>query len=95
MSFDESLNTRHISSNLQNYEAARSAFFTLIVDDLSNLLKPDYSGERDAATESDRITTGQEVLRLNVTKCPVPHFEVGVEEYRRGNDVVKFATVPT
>jgi hypothetical protein len=69
--------------------------FTLIVDDLSNLLKPDYSGERDAATESDRITTGQEVLRLNVTKCPVPHFEVGVEEYRRGNDVVKFATVPT
>ena len=39
MSFDESLNTRHISSNLNNYEAARTGFFTLVVDDLTNLLK--------------------------------------------------------
>ena len=93
--FDESLNTRHISSNLSNYEAARNAFFTLIVDDLTNLLKPDFTGEVDAATESDRISNGQEILRLNVVKCPVPHFSVGTEEYRRGNDVVKFATVPT
>ena len=95
MTFDESLNTRHISTNLANYEAARNAFFTLIVDDLTNLLKPDFTGEVDAATESDRINNGSEILRLNVVKCPVPHFSVGTEEYRRGNDVVKFATVPT
>lgn len=95
LEFDESLNTRHISSNLANYEAARNAFFTLIVDDLTNLLKPDYSGDPEAATEGDRITNGQDILRLNVTKAPVPHFSVGTEEYRRGNDVVKFATVPT
>jgi len=93
--FDESLNTRHISSNLANYEAARNAFFVLTVYDLDNLLKPDYTGEIDAATENDRISDAQGILRLNVTKFPVPHFSVGTEEYRRGNDVVKFATVPT
>jgi hypothetical protein len=95
MSFDESLNTRHISSNLANYEAARNAFFTLVIDGLDNeLIKPNFSGEVDAATESDRISNAQEVLRLNVIKCPVPHFSVKTEEYRRGNDVVKFATTP-
>jgi len=93
--FDESLNTRHISSNLANYEAARNAFFTLIVDDLSNLLSPAYTGDPEAAAESDRLNDSQNILRLNVTKAFVPHFSVGTEEYRRGNDVVKFATVPT
>ena len=36
-----------------------------------------------------------EILRLNVTKTSVPQFSVETAEYRRGNDVVKFATVPT
>lgn len=94
--FDESLNTRHISTNLANYEAARSAFFTLVIDGLdNNLLKPNYTGEEAAAADSDRISNAQEVLRLNVTKTSVPHFSVEVASYRRGNDVVKFATTPT
>ena len=94
---DKSLNTTHISTNLANYEAARNAFFTLVVSGLDNLLKPDYQQEPDAAQDSDKYeqNTAETVLRLNVTKCPVPHFSVGTEEYRRGNDVVKFATVPT
>ncbi len=94
--FDESLNTRRISSELENYEAARNAFFTLVVDDIDNLIKPNYTGDnRDAASEGDRIANAQEVLKLNVVKCPVPHFGVETLEYRRGNDVVKFAGVPT
>lgn len=94
--WDQSLNTTHISSNLANYEAARSAFFTLIIDDsINDLLKPDYTGDPTVAQETDKIALGQDKLRLNVVKCPLPHFEVGTGEYRRGNDVVKFATVPT
>ena len=94
---DKSLNTTHISTNLANYEAARNAFFTLVVSGLDNLLKPDYQQEPDAAQDSDKYeqNTAETVLRLNVTKCPVPHFSVGTEEYRRGNDVVKFAGLPT
>lgn len=99
--FGNELNTKHISSNLANYEAARNAFFTLNVDfripgtETVNLLKPDYTGHPAQATENDYIKEAAEGLKLNVTKAPVPHFSVGTEEYRRGNDVVKFATVPT
>ena len=84
-----------ISENLSSYEAARSGFFILVVDGLDDLLKPDYKGEAENAEDSDRIKKAQETLKLSVTKCPVPHFESATNEYRRGNDVVKFAGVPT
>lgn len=99
--FEKELNSKHISYNLANYEAARSAFFTLVVDfripgtETVNLLKPDYTGHPAQATENDYIKEAQEGLRLNVTKAPVPHFSLGTDEFRRGNDTVKFATVPT
>lgn len=95
MSFDESLNTRHISTNLSNYEAGRTGFFTLEIAGLTNLLSPNYTGEIDAATETDAIPMAADILRLNVIKCPVPHFELTTNTYRRGNDVVHFAGVPT
>lgn len=100
INFGNELNTKHISTNLANYEAARNAFFTLYVDfripgtDVVNLLKPDYTGHPEQATENDYIKGADEGLKLNVTKAPVPHFEVKTEEYRRGNDVIKFATTP-
>ena len=84
-----------ISENLSSYEAARSGFFILVVDGLDDLLKPDYKGEAENAEDSDKIKKAQETLKLSVTKCPVPHFEIATNEYRRGNDVVKFAGVPT
>jgi hypothetical protein len=97
-SSNASLNTTHISSNYANYEAARNSFFTLVVNNLSNLLNINYKEDpADADPDEDYLTqaTAEQSLMLNVTKCPVPHFGVGVEEYRRGNDVVRFATVPT
>ena len=97
MAFDESLNITHITNNLRNYESARTGFFVLEVHGLDNLARPDYTGEAIGADvpESNRIAKAEEYLRLNVLKSPVPHFSVGTEEFRRGNDVVKFATVPS
>ena len=89
-----SLSAQHISTNLANYEAARTGFFSLIVDDIDNIVKASYSGDRSAAAESDKIARAQETLKLNVVKAPVPHFSLKPEQYRRGNDVVKFAGVP-
>lgn len=89
-----SLSAQHISTNLANYEAARTGFFSLIVDDIDNIVKASYSGDRGAAAESDKIARAQETLKLNVVKAPVPHFSLKPEQYRRGNDVVKFAGVP-
>lgn len=91
-----SLGAQHISTSLANYEAARSAFFTLIVDDIDNLIKATYTGAAEAAQDSDKIgSQAQKTLQLNVLSTKVPHFTVNVLEYKRGNEVVKFAGTPT
>ena len=96
---DQSLNTTHITSNINQYEAARSSFFVFQVapDQLTNLKHPDFDTSAGEAGESD-LYDGQTVsdyLRLNVIKANVPNFSVETGEYRRGNDVVHYATTPT
>ena len=96
--YDESLRAQHISTNLANYEAARSGFFTFIVNDLDNIIRADYTGDRsneDSIAPSSRIANAEEVLKLNVTQASIPHFSLEPLQYRRGNEVVKFAGVPT
>lgn len=90
-----SLDAMHISTNLANYEAARTGFFSLIVDNLDGIIKSTYTGDHDAAPESDKISRAQETLKLNVVTADVPHFSLETLQYRRGNEVVKFAGVPT
>lgn len=91
-------NSLSISSNVDNYESARSAFFVFEVHDLENLIRSEYSGDaKDAAdiSEQYKFPTANESLRLNVTKCDVPHFSLEVLTIRRGNDEIKFAGVPS
>ena len=91
-----SLSAQHISTNLANYEAARTGFFSLIVDGIDNIVKASYSGANPKeAADSDKIARAQEILKLNVVKAPVPHFSLEVQRYKRGNDTVTFAGVPT
>ena len=90
-----SLDAQHISTNLANYEAARTGFFSLIVDDLDNIVKSTYTGDRASAPASDKIAKAQEALKLNVLTTDIPHFELETLQYKRGNDTVKFAGVPT
>jgi hypothetical protein len=98
---DQSLNTLHISENLAAYEAARNSFFVFYVDptQLTNLYSPDFDPDSGEATVEDGTRfDGQiasDALRLNVVKSSVPNFTIEPLEYRRGNDVVKFAGVPT
>ena len=93
-----SLSAYHISTDLANYESARSGFFSLIVNDIDNIIRATYTGgETDPAkvAEGDKLgNRAQEILKLNVVKAPVPHFSLKKESYRRGNDVVNFAGVP-
>lgn len=98
---DQSLNTTHISSNLEAYEAARNSFFVFYVDpnQLTNLYAPNFDPDSgEAKIEDGTLYDGQkasEALRLNVVKSSVPNFTITTMEYRRGNNVVKFAGVPT
>ena len=99
---NKEISARHISSNLANYEAARSGFFTLLVDfsKASDGSTPE-SGlvkANQGAGASDIVATdvkAQEILKLNIVSAPVPHFSVKVEEFKRGNDTIRFAGTPT
>lgn len=98
---DQSLNTLHISENLAAYEAARNSFFVFYVDptQLTNLYSPDFDPDSgEAKVEDGTRFDGQmasDAIRLNVVKSSVPNFTIEPLEYRRGNDVVKFAGVPS
>ena len=91
------LTATHISDNLGLYEAARSNFFILTVDGLNNLVSPRFNGDAssdgatDATFDKDLST---DYLSLNVVKSSVPSFQVQTGHYRRGNDIVNFATTP-
>lgn len=95
INYDASLTAQHISTNLANYEAARSGFFTFIVDDIDGIVKSTYAGRKENAPLTERIPNAQEYLKLNVLKSSVPHFSLETLTYRRGNEIVKFAGVPS
>jgi hypothetical protein len=102
----DTLNALHISTNLDNYEAARSGFFTLLVgagetfdsensdtwNSINGIPSP-YSDK--AAMTGSGTNDNQKLLALNVVKAFVPHFSLEVLEYKRGNEKVKFAGTPT
>jgi len=92
----EGLSGQHISTNLANYEAARTGFFSFIVNDIDGIIRATYSGDRSKEIpESDRIANAQQYLKLNVVKADVPHFTLETLQYKRGNDTIKFAGTPT
>jgi len=98
MSFDQSLNTTHITGKLEAYEAARNSFFVFEIapDQLTNLKHPDFDTSAGEPRSGDLYNgeVASEAIRLNVVKASVPNFTVTSHEYRRGNDVVKFAGIP-
>ena len=97
VNYDNALGARHISANLGDYEAARSNFFTFIVDDLDNIVKATVQKDRPIGeyAPDEKIANAQEGLRLNVTASSVPHFELSKLEFKRGNETIKFAGMPT
>ena len=88
------LTAAHISANYSMYEAARSSFFTLTINGLDDLSRVAYGGRKDEVIAGENYTA-QSSLTLSVTEAAVPHFSLGQLEYRRGNEVVKFAGLPT
>ena len=92
----DSLSAQHISANLANYEAARSGFFSLIVDNIDNIVSAAFTGDPSSATNNDKIgAKAQETLKLNVIQAPVPHFQLEKLSYKRGNETVNFAGTPS
>jgi hypothetical protein len=97
---NDGLSTYHLSTGTHRaYQPGKGNFFEFIIEGLDELndgkglLKPGV--EADLADDSDYISNAQEVIRLTVNKAPVPHYELGDLEIRKGNSVVHYAGVPT
>lgn len=99
------LTAEHISTNLAQYEAARTGFFNFVLPPkIRNFVRYTYTGRReDVFDESGNVLipnavlgeTAQEVLKLNVVAADFPDFSLDVLQYTRGNEYVKFAGRPT
>lgn len=105
---DKSLDIRHISQAATPYdnEAGRKGFFSLQFgkDSFANVFSilrtgPALSQDTDGIRDQDGNIMNDEKLRenlsLNVTKFDEVFHKLNTLEFRRGNDVVKFAGVPT
>ena len=72
----------HMHDNRNIYEPQRSTDFEFVVTDIDGIEKLNGIGTHD---------NDQEMIRLAVVDCPVPHFSINALEERRGNSVQKFA----
>ena len=77
--------------NYNLYEIQRSNNFEFVVTGLGQLWKAGYLGVEADPT----INNAEEVIRLSVAQCPIPHFSQGVITIQRGNNSLKYAGVPS
>lgn len=85
------IGTYHLADNPDIYEIQRSNNFEFVVTGLDNIQRAGTLGMENSAV----IKNAQEVIRLSVASCPIPHFDQSVIELRRGNSVLKYAGVPS
>lgn len=81
------IGTYHLANNPNIYEIARTNNFEFIVTDIDGILK--------AGSDTVSYANAQEVIRLSVVSCPIPHFSQNAIEVKRGNTTLYYAGVPT
>lgn len=95
MSRENSLNrgAYHIANNTVEYNPQRKDNFTLVVNDIDNLLRTGSAA--DSTEEADIIVGGQEQIMLALKSCSVPNVTQADISINRGNSVIKFAGKPS
>ena len=81
------IGTYHLANNPNIYEIQRTKNFVFVVSDIDGSLR--------AGSESATYANAQEVIRMSVVSCPIPHFSQNAIEVKRGNTTLKYAGVPT
>lgn len=81
------IGTYHLANNPNIYEIQRTNNFEFVVSDIDGILR--------AGSESATYANAQEVIRMSVVSCPIPHFSQNAIEVKRGNTTLKYAGVPT
>lgn len=89
----EQQNAYHLAQSPNEYEIQRTNNFEFVVTQLDNLVRAGSLGvESSSRIDSDQA---QEVLRISNVSAPIPHFNQGTIEVKKGNSTIKFAGVPT
>lgn len=81
------IGTYHLANNPNIYEIARTNNFEFIVTDIDGILK--------AGSSNVSYANAQEVIRMSVISCPIPHFSQEAIQVKRGNTTLKYAGVPS
>ena len=81
------IGTYHLANNPNIYEIQRTNNFEFVVSDIDGILR--------AGSLTSTYANAQEVIRMSVVSCPIPHFSQNAIEVKRGNTTLKYAGVPT
>lgn len=77
----------HIATNPKLYSPQRDNTFVFIVEGLDDLVRAGAIGTESKA----KFTNAQEVLRVSLKECPIPHYSQEVITINKGNTQAKFA----
>ena len=83
--------THHLAANPNIFEIQRTNNFEFVVTDINGIMKAGMVGDEANGT----IDNAQEIIRLSVISSSIPHFKQSAIEVKRGNNIMKFAGVPT
>ena len=81
------IGTYHLANNTNIYEIQRTNNFEFIVTDIDGILR--------AGSDSSTYANAQEVIRMSVVSCPIPHFSQNVISLQRGNSTLNYAGIPS
>lgn len=80
------IGTYVMADNPEIYEIQRINNFEFVVTDINGIVKTNTSQVYDNA---------QDIIRMSVISCPIPHFSQNAIEVKRGNTTLKYAGVPS
>lgn len=80
------IGTYHMADNQSQYEIQRTNNFEFIVSGIDDITIPGTT---------QVISKAQDVIRMSVISCPIPHFSQDPITVKRGNSELKFAGVPS
>lgn len=80
------IGTYHMADNPNIYEIQRINNFEFVVSDIDGIVR---------TGTSQTYPNAQEIIRMSVISCPIPHFTQNAIEVKRGNTTLKYAGVPS
>lgn len=87
----EQIGTYYLADRPEFYEIQRNCNYEFVITGVDDLIRPGMTGNETNA----KINDAQNVLRVSVNSAFIPHFTQQPVEVRRGNNMLKYAGIPS